>query len=74
MEQSAILRQAYSSNGLRINGGGTFTLPKIVGLVRSLEIAWGLVTKIVDDGTVLEETVSMRRVEISPTYIRWLPG
>lgn len=72
MEQSAILRQAYTSNGLCINGGGTFTLPRIVGLARSLEIAafddpissaqasdWGLVTKIVDDDTVLEETESM---------------
>lgn len=72
MEQSAILRQAYTSNGLCINGGGTFTLPRIVGLARSLEIAafddpisskqaldWGLVNKIVEDGTVLEETENM---------------
>ncbi len=72
MEQSAFLRQAYTSNGLCINGGGTFTLPRIVGLARSLEIAafddpisstqaleWGLVTKIVDDGTVLEASKSM---------------
>jgi 2-(1,2-epoxy-1,2-dihydrophenyl)acetyl-CoA isomerase len=67
MEKSAILRQAYTSNGLCIDGGGTFTLPRIVGLARSLEIAafddpipsasaltWGVITKIVDDGTVLE--------------------
>jgi 2-(1,2-epoxy-1,2-dihydrophenyl)acetyl-CoA isomerase len=72
MEQSAIMRQAYSSNGLCIDGGGTFTLPRIVGLARSLEIAafdepissgqalqWGLVTKVVDDGTALEEAKSM---------------
>jgi len=50
----------------------TFTLPRIVGLARSLEIAafdkpisaqkaleWGLVTKVVDDGTVWEEALSM---------------
>jgi len=72
MEKSAILRQAYTSNGLCIDGGGTFTLPRIVGLARSLEIAafdepipsglalqWGLVTKVVDDGTVLEEANSI---------------
>jgi 2-(1,2-epoxy-1,2-dihydrophenyl)acetyl-CoA isomerase len=72
MEKSAILRQAYTSNGLCIDGGGTFTLPRIVGLARSLEIAafdnpisahqaeeWGLVTKVVDDGKALAEAISM---------------
>lgn len=72
MEQSAVLRQAYTSNGLCIDGGGTFTLPRIVGLARAMEIAafddpipsaqaleWGLATRVVDDGTVLEEAKSM---------------
>jgi 2-(1,2-epoxy-1,2-dihydrophenyl)acetyl-CoA isomerase len=72
MEKSAILRQAYTSNGLCIDGGGTFTLPRIVGLARSLEIAafdnpisahqaleWGLVTKVVDDSKVLAEAINM---------------
>lgn len=72
MEKSATLKQAYTSNGLCIDGGGTFTLPRIVGLARSLEIAafdepinsdqalkWGLVTKIVDDGKALDETGKM---------------
>ena len=72
MARSTILRQAYTSNGLCIDGGGTFTLPRIVGLARALEIAgfdahisseqaltWGLVTKVVDDGRSLEEAVSM---------------
>jgi 2-(1,2-epoxy-1,2-dihydrophenyl)acetyl-CoA isomerase len=72
MEQSAILRQAYTSNGLCIDGGGTFILPRIVGLARSLEIAafddpissaqaldWGLVTQVVDDGSALEQAESM---------------
>lgn len=82
MEKSAILRQAYTSNGLCIDGGGTFTLPRIVGLSRSLEIAafddpipsaqaleWGLVTKVVDDGTVLEEAKSMlNRLIMKSTY------
>jgi len=72
MARSATLRQAYTSNGLCINGGGTFMLPRIVGLARALEIAgfdapissekaltWGLVTKVVDDGHALEEAVNM---------------
>jgi 2-(1,2-epoxy-1,2-dihydrophenyl)acetyl-CoA isomerase len=72
MARSAILRQAYTSNGLCIDGGGTFMLPRIVGLARALEIAgfdapisseqalaWGLATRIVDDGHALEEAVNM---------------
>jgi 2-(1,2-epoxy-1,2-dihydrophenyl)acetyl-CoA isomerase len=74
MAQSATLRQAFTSNGLSIDGGGTFTLPRLVGLARAMEIvafdnpisseqalAWGLATKVVKDGQVLEETWSMAR-------------
>lgn len=74
MAQSAILRQAYTSNGLCINGGGTFVLPRLVGLARALEIvafdspisseqalAWGLTTKVVEDGRAMEEAVHMAR-------------
>jgi 2-(1,2-epoxy-1,2-dihydrophenyl)acetyl-CoA isomerase len=72
MVQSAVLRQAYTSNGLCIDGGGTFTLPRLVGLARALEIVafdrpisseqalnWGLVTKVVEDGHALEEALKM---------------
>jgi 2-(1,2-epoxy-1,2-dihydrophenyl)acetyl-CoA isomerase len=72
MAQSAVLRQAYTSNGLSIDGGGTFTLPRIVGLARALEIiafdkpisseqalTWGLVTKVVQDGQALQEAHRM---------------
>jgi 2-(1,2-epoxy-1,2-dihydrophenyl)acetyl-CoA isomerase len=82
MEKSAVLKQAYTSNGLCIDGGGTFTLPRIVGLARSLEIAafddpissaraleWGLVTKVVDDGTSLEGAKSLlNRLAQKSTY------
>jgi 2-(1,2-epoxy-1,2-dihydrophenyl)acetyl-CoA isomerase len=74
MARSAILRQAYTAAGLCIDGGGTFTLPRLVGLARAMEIlafdkpiaseqalAWGLVTKVVDDGHALEEAIGMAR-------------
>ena len=38
MAESAKLRQGYTSNGLCIDGGGTFTLPRLVGLARAMEI------------------------------------
>lgn len=72
MAESAVLRQAYTSNGLSIDGGGSFTLPRLVGLARALEImafdeqvpseqafALGLVTKVVKDGSVLAEATNM---------------
>ncbi len=70
MEKSAVLRQAYTSSGLCIDGGGTFHLPRLVGLARAMEIiafdqpisadqalAWGLVTKVVPDGTAVQEAI-----------------
>ncbi len=72
MGQSTVLRQAYTSSGLSIDGGGTFTLPRLVGLARAMEIAafddpissaraleWGLVTKVVSDDEVLTEALAM---------------
>jgi len=72
MAESAVLRQAYTSSGLSIDGGGTFALPRLIGLARSLEIAafdqpissaqaleWGLVTKVVPDDKLIEEALSM---------------
>lgn len=71
MEKSAVLRQAYTSSGLCIDGGGTFTLPRLVGYARALEIAafdepisseqamaWGLVTKVVADGQAAGEATN----------------
>lgn len=72
MAESAVLRQAYTSSGLSIDGGGTFSLPRIVGLARALVIAafdqpissaqalaWGLVTKVVPDSEVRKEGLMM---------------
>lgn len=72
MARSAVLKQGFTSNALCIDSGGTFTLPRLVGLARALEIAafdapipadralaWGLVTEVVDDG---EELAGARRL------------
>jgi len=72
MEASAVLRQAYTGNGLSIDGGGTFTLPRIVGLARAMEIAgfdrpidsataesWGLVTEVVEDGQASKRAMEL---------------
>jgi 2-(1,2-epoxy-1,2-dihydrophenyl)acetyl-CoA isomerase len=72
MAQSATLRQAYTSSGLSIDGGGSFALPRLVGLARAMEIMafdnpisatqalqWGLVTKVVPDDGVIPEALAM---------------
>jgi 2-(1,2-epoxy-1,2-dihydrophenyl)acetyl-CoA isomerase len=74
MAESAALRQAYTSSGLCIDGGGSFSLPRLVGTARAMEImafdepisseqalAWGLVTKVVKDGETLEEAIRMAK-------------
>ena len=72
MAESAVLRQGYTSNGLSIDGGGSFSLPRLVGLARALEIAafdepvsssqaleWGLVTKVAPDSKVQKDALAM---------------
>ncbi|MFT3894041.1 MAG: enoyl-CoA hydratase/isomerase family protein [Anaerolineales bacterium] len=72
MAQSTTLRQAYTSSGLSMDGGGSFALPRLVGLARAMEIMaydqpisstqaleWGLVTKVVPDEEVQKEALLM---------------
>lgn len=72
MATSATLRQAYTSSGLSIDGGGSFALPRIVGLARAMEIMafdrpisagqaleWGLVTRVVPDDEVVSGSLAM---------------
>lgn len=72
MAESAIMRQAYTSSGLSIDGGGSFALPRLVGLARAMEIMafdqpisaaqaleWGLVTQVVADGEAAGAALEM---------------
>ena len=72
MARSAKLRQAFTSNGLSIDAGGTFTLPRLVGFARALEVAafdepisadqaldWRLVTSVVDDEAVVSAATDL---------------
>jgi len=72
MAQSATLRQAYTSSGLSIDGGGSFALPRLIGLARAMEIMafdqpissaqaleWGLVTQVVPDEEVVSTALTM---------------
>ena len=72
MSSAARLVQGYTSQGLAIDAGGSFTLPRLVGLARALEIAafdapipadqalaWGLATRVVPADRVVEEARSM---------------
>ena len=74
MEASAVLLQGYTTNGLSIDGGGTFMLPRLVGMAKAMEIAvfdrpisadqalsWGLATEVTDDGKSLERAIGMIR-------------
>lgn len=72
MAQSAVMKQAYTSSALGIDGGGTYSLPRLVGLARAMEIAafdrpipadqaleWGLVNKVVPDGEEVRVALDM---------------
>ncbi len=72
MGESATMRQAYTSNGLSIDGGGTFILPRIVGTAKAMEIAafdepisaekalsLGLVTIVAKNDDVIADALKM---------------
>jgi 2-(1,2-epoxy-1,2-dihydrophenyl)acetyl-CoA isomerase len=72
--ESATFTLAYSGIGLTSDGGATWTLPRVIGLRRTQEMAllnrrlaaaeaesWGLVTRVVPDVQVAEEALSVAR-------------
>jgi 2-(1,2-epoxy-1,2-dihydrophenyl)acetyl-CoA isomerase len=72
MESHAQLILAYTSRGLAIDGGGTYTLPRIVGIAKALEIIaldkpisaqealnMGLVTEVVPKGESVKRAVEL---------------
>ncbi len=74
MASTAVLKQAYTSAGLSLDGGGTFSLPRLVGMARAMEIiafdapipaeqalAWGLATRVVPPDQLLTTANDMAR-------------
>lgn len=72
MGRSSVLRHAYTASGLSLDGGCSFTLPRLVGLARAMEIvafdapitaekavSWGLITQVAEDGRVVEVAMEM---------------
>lgn len=80
MAKSTYLKQSNTSYGLSIPAGGTFTLPRLVGVGRAVEIIMldqpidakaahelGLVNRVVSDHTLVEQTqVLAKRVAQMP--------
>ena len=74
MDESAVMQQAYTSAGLSIDGGGSFSLSRLVGPARAMEImafdrpisaeqalSWGLATHVAKAGEALSEAASLAR-------------
>lgn len=71
---SGVMRQAYTSNGLCMDGGGSWTLPRLVGSARALEmallddlvpaeqaLAYGLVSRVFPDESFADEVAALAR-------------
>lgn len=83
MADGTYLKQANTSHGLSIPGGGTFTLPRLVGLAQALEIAMldepipaaralqlGLVNKVVPTAQLLAKAQQLAdRIAYMPVEV-----
>jgi enoyl-CoA hydratase/carnithine racemase len=74
MAESATLAQSYINMGLITGNGGTYYLPRLIGVDRALEIFWtgrtvlsveaeriGMVTRVVADEALLPTTYELAR-------------
>ena len=72
MGKSAFMKQAYTSAGLSLDGGGSYNLPRLIGHARAMELIGfdepisatkalelGLVTKVVENSDVMPLSVAM---------------
>jgi len=86
MARDAVLRQAYTSSGLSIDGGGSFMLPRVVGPARALEILafdepipadkaldWGLVNFVVSPDGLRPDSLGLaaRLMDRSLSSFAW---
>jgi len=79
--ESARFTLAYTKIGLTPDGGATYTLTRLVGLKRTLELAlsnrllsaeeafnWGIVTRVVPDNDLIKEATDLAsRLAAGPT-------
>ena len=74
MSRDATLRQAYTSAGLCLDAGGSFMLPRLIGLARAVEIAaldepisaeralaWSLINRVVERDQVESAALDLAR-------------
>ena len=72
--RSAKFLQAFARIGLVPDCGASFLLPRLVGVARALELsllaeplpaetalAWGMINRVVDDGALMDEAMTMAR-------------
>ncbi|MGE0153673.1 MAG: enoyl-CoA hydratase/isomerase family protein [Reyranellaceae bacterium] len=82
MDRSVVLAESYIAMGLMPGDGGSYFLPRLVGVPRALELLWtgaditaetaeriGLVNHVTADGTCLEEAMKLAaRIARQPTH------
>ena len=83
MESNAQFVLAYTSRGLSIDGGGTYSLTRIVGIAKAMEIIafdepigadkakeFGLVTEVVSDGKAVENSLQLIKMICSKVSLQ----
>lgn len=86
MAATAVLRQGFTSNGLSMDGGGTFSLPRLIGFAKAMEIltfdkpisssealTLGLATRVCEPNQLLDTTMVLLNdvLKISLSSFGW---